>query len=330
MSEELRTDITSQRGYQELLRRSAQNPILTVDDWPYPANSVFNPAATMYNGKTLLLARVEDRRGISHLCKAVSDDGVDGWEIDNTPTLVRDLDRREEFWGLEDPRITYLPELRKYAVAYTAYSACGPVVSLALTQDFTRFERLGMVMPPEDKDAALFPRRIGGKWYMLHRPIEKSAHIWLSSSEDLIHWGRHTIGINARSGAWWDANKVGLSPPPLETPEGWVILYHGVRKTASGSIYRLGFALLELENPSNVLHRSDGWVFGPEAHYERMGDVADVVFPCGWVLDEPAGRLRIYYGGADSCICLATASLNDILSYLLSCPKPEDNSLNCL
>ena len=316
--------------YRELFSRCPQNPILTAEDWPYPANSVFNAAATRYDGKTLLLVRVEERTGFSHLTRAVSADGVTGWEIDPKPTLQRDPDRREEVWGLEDPRITWMPELGRFAVAYTAYSACGPVVSLALTRDFTTYERLGMVMPPEDKDAALFPRRIGGLWCMIHRPIENSAHIWLSYSPDLVHWGGHTIGINAREGGWWDACKVGLSPPPLETDEGWLILYHGVRKTASGSIYRLGLALLDLDDPTRVLRRTSDWVFGPREHYEREGDVDDVVFPCGWILDDKTGELRIYYGAADSRMCLATATLGDLMEYLRHCPQPAHENGRCL
>ena len=205
--------------YAELFKRSHLNPILTAEDWPYPANSVFNAAATEFNGETLLLARVEDRSGFSHLCKAISADGATNWRIDEKPTMERDPNHREELWGLEDPRITYLEELGKYAVVYTGYSGCGPVVSLALTEDFESFERYGMVMPPEDKDAALFPHRIDGKWYMIHRPIENSSHIWISTSPDLKYWGEHTIGLNARQGGWWDANKVGLLPTPLKTEE---------------------------------------------------------------------------------------------------------------
>lgn len=316
--------------YKELFTRHPQNPILTADDWPYPANSVFNAAATLYRGETLLLCRVEDRSGFSHLCKATSKDGVTGWKIAPKPTLERDPAHREELWGLEDPRITWLPELGKYAVAYTGYSGCGPVVSLALTEDFERFERLGMVMPPEDKDAALFPHRIGGKWYMIHRPIEHSSHIWVSASKDLIYWGEHTIGLNARVGGWWDAGKVGLSPPPMETDQGWLILYHGVRKTASGSIYRLGLALLDREDPTRVLRRSSEWVFGPKDHYEREGDVDDAVFPCGWVLEEETGLIRMYYGAADTSICLASAHLGDLLEYVRHCPAPAPGTDNCL
>ena len=310
--------------FKELFVRYNYNPILTARDWPYPVNTVFNPAATIYEGKTLLLARVEDRRGFSHLTKAVSEDGIDNWVIDRHPTLCPDPDNHpEEKWGIEDPRITYIDELGKYAVVYTAYSESGPTVSLALTRDFVTFERMGPIMPPEDKDAALFPRRFGGKWLLIHRPIEHGAHIWISSSENLKYWGDHKILIDTRGGAWWDGSKVGLSTPPLETPEGWLILYHGVRQTVAGAIYRLGLALLDLEDPSRVLRRSDEWIFGPREQYEKYGDVPDVVFPCGWVLDEASGKLRMYYGGADTCVAMAVANLSDLIDYILSCPQPR-------
>lgn len=276
------------------------------------------------------MARVEDRRGFSHLTKAVSDDGVTNWHIDKYPTLEPNPDFPEEAWGIEDPRITRIDELESWAVSYTSYSHSGPTVSLAMTKDFTTFDKMGSIMPPEDKDAALFPRRFKGKWLLIHRPIGArpgnaedvgpGAHIWLSYSSDLKYWGDHHILINARKGAWWDANKVGLCAPPLETPDGWLILYHGVRQTASGSIYRLGLALLDGEDPTKVLRRSDEWIFGPEEPYEQEGDVRDVVFPCGWILDKTTGKVRMYYGAADSRICLATASLNDLLEYIKSCP----------
>lgn len=321
--------------YRELFSRHPKNPILTAAEWPYAVNSVFNPASTDFHGKTLLLARVEDRRGFSHLTKAVSDDGITGWQIDRWPTLEANPDLPEEAWGLEDPRITRLEELDAWAVAYTSYSRAGPTVSLAVTKDFVTFEKYGSIMPPEDKDAALFPRRFKGKWLLIHRPIGAQAsfaegagpgaHIWLSRSEDLKYWGDHKILINARKGGWWDANKVGLCAQPLETPDGWLIIYHGVRQTASGSIYRLGLALLDAENPDRVLHRGDEWVFGPRESYERSGDVRDVVFPCGWISDAASGTVRIYYGAADTCICLATASISDLLEYVKSCPEQEND-----
>lgn len=303
----------------ELFQRHIRNPIITVRDIPYPANSVFNPAAARVGEETLLLMRVEDRRGLSHLTVARSANGVDGWQIDPSPTMLPSPETHpEEIWGIEDPRITFLEEYGFWVVTYTAYSESGPLVSMATTTDFRQFERLGSVMPPEDKDAALFPVRFGGRWAMIHRPVTSAqgfgAHIWLSFSSDLRHWGDHRIIIPARKGGWWDANKIGLSPPPLRTDEGWLILYHGVRVTVSGAIYRLGLALLDLDNPCEVIARADEWVFSPQAAYEITGDVNKVVFPCGWVCQ--GDQIRIYYGGADSCIALATASLSELLTWL--------------
>jgi predicted GH43/DUF377 family glycosyl hydrolase len=308
--------------FKELFRRYNGNPILTADDWPYSANTVFNAGATLLpSGETLLFVRVEDRRGISHLTAARSADGISNWEIDRQPTFTPDpVNYPEEVWGIEDPRITWVPELERYAIAYTSYSTSGPLVSLALTKDFREFERKGVVMPPDDKDAALFPRRFGGRWALIHRPIANfpanRANIWLSYSPDLKHWGDHCVVLEARRGAWWDANKIGLSPPPIETPEGWLIIYHGVRMTPAGCLYRLGLALLDLDSPCRVIRRGDEWVFGPAEPYERVGDVGDVVFPCGLTHDQQTGELRLYYGAADTSIALATANVNELLDWL--------------
>jgi len=309
---------------RELFSRHPNNPVLSVKDWPYEANSVFNAAAAEAGDEILLLVRVEDFRGISHFTVARSKNGVSNWNIDAEPTLRPDpTEHPEELWGIEDPRITWLEDLGKWVIAYTAYSKGGPLVSLAITKDFKHFERLGPVMTPEDKDAALFPKKFGDRWAMLHRPVARSPHlpanIWLSYSPDLKHWGDHQEIIHAREGSWWDANKIGLSAPPIETPEGWLVLYHGVRTTASGSIYRLGLVLLDHEDPSRVARRTEEWIFGPKATYEREGDVDDVVFPCGWIVKDDA--VSMYYGAADSCIALATAKLSNLVNYMLSCPS---------
>ena len=318
--------------FKELFIRHSTNPILTAKNWPYPVQTVFNPGATMFHGKVLLLARVEDRRGFSHLTKAISENGFDNWKIDEVPTMEADTTNHpEEIWGIEDPRIIWLAEMGKWAISYTAYSRSGPLVAMALTDDFVKFDRLGPVMPPDDKDAALFPRRINGKWALIHRPIVPNyvpgAHIWLSYSDDLSQWGERRVLMHARRGGWWDGGKIGLATPPIETAEGWLMFYHGVRQTVSGSIYRLGMALLDSDDSLKVLHRSEEWVFGPTEEYEKNGDVADVVFPCGCVLDDKTGVLKLYYGGADSCIALATASLSDLLEYIRKCPEPKDEPL---
>jgi predicted GH43/DUF377 family glycosyl hydrolase len=304
--------------YETLFHRYPKNPILTAADWPYPAHTVFNPgAARLANGTTLLLCRVEDRRGQSHLCAARSGNGLDGWVIDPEPTLVADPDRPEEQWGIEDPRLTYIEELRKYAITYTAFGPGGPGVALALTEDFRSFERCGIIMQPDDKDAALLPRRVNGNFGLIHRPTDDSgAHIWISFSPDVRNWGAHKVMLPARRGGWWDANKVGLSPPPIETSAGWLMLYHGVRNTAAGCLYRVGVALFELEQPDVCLARGDSWIFGPEEPYECQGDVANVVFPCGLTLGDDGDTIYLYYGAADTCIAVAQGSVRAVLTWL--------------
>lgn len=304
---------------EQLFTRGSGNPILTRGNWPYRINSVLNAGAVqLADGDTLLLCRVEDRTGLSHLCAARSANGVSGWRIDPQPTMPPNpRDYPEEIWGIEDPRITYVPELEQYAVAYTSYARGGPGVSLALTKDFVNFERFGVIMPPEDKDAALLPRRIDGRWALIHRPLTAlGAHMWISYSPDLRHWGSHKIILEARRGGWWDANKIGLCSPPIETEKGWLVIYHGVRQTASGSIYRLGLALFDLDRPDVCLQRGNSWVFGPEAPYERCGDVNDVVFPCGQTIGKDGDTIHMYYGAADSSIALATGSIRAILAWL--------------
>jgi len=314
------------RRTPELFTRAAGNPILTAEGLPYLASTVFNPGAARVDGEVLLLTRVEDRRGISQLHVARSADGIGDWRFDPAPLVVPEPDGYpEEIWGCEDPRLTWLDELQEWAIAYTAYSRLGPLVSLATTTDFRSIRRLGAVMPPEDKDAALFPRRIDGRWAMIHRPspLRGSAHMWISYSPDLRHWGDHSVLLEARDGAWWDAGKIGLGPPPIGTEHGWLTMYHGVHVTGDGPIYRVGFVLFDLDDPTVVLRRCDEWAFGPEERYEREGDVDKVVFPCGWIVDQERDEILLYYGAADMGIGVATARFGDVMDHVLSCPTPE-------
>ena len=172
-------------------------------------------------------------------------------------------------------------------------------------------------MPPEDKDAALLPVRIDGLWAMIHRPVTSvGAHIWISYSPDLKHWGSHRLLLEARHGAWWDAGRIGLSPPLIQTDDGWLMIYHGVRSTPSGCLYRLGLALLDLAKPEVCLLRSDRWIFSPETPHEREGDVGNVVFPCGSTIDADGDTLNLYYGAADTCICVARGSIKHMIDWL--------------
>ena len=302
----------------DLFTRHPRNPILTAEMWPYPCHSVFNPGATLLkDGTTLLMVRVEDFRGFSHLTAARSRNGVDGWEIDPEPTFAPDPDLMGEAWGLEDPRITCVPDLDDYVMTYTAVGPGGPSVAIAMTDDFKEFRRLGVVMPPDDKDACLFPRKFKDKYALVHRPISRDqAHIWISFSPDLRNWGQSQMMLKARQGVWWDANKIGLSPPVVETEKGWLMLYHGVRKHASGSIYRTGLALFDRDDPCRCVLRGDPWAIEPSAPYEREGDVPYVVFACGAVVQDDGDTLRLYCGAADQCVSLMEGRISDCLAWL--------------
>lgn len=309
---------TMHDGYDEIFTRHPANPLLSAKDWPYPVHSVFNAGATrLKDGRTLLLCRCEDRRGFSHLCAARSENGISNWVIDKEPTLTPEtVNHPEELWGIEDARITYVPDMDKYVIAYTAFGKNGPGVALATTDDFTSFERLGLVMQPDDKDAALFPVKFDDQYALIHRPAGDQAHMWISYSPDLKNWGGHKLLLPARRGAWWDANKIGLSPPMFQTERGWIVMYHGVRRHASGAIYRCGLALFDLHQPDICLLRGESWMLAPEERYEIEGDVPYVVFPCGFTIDEDGDGVNLYYGAADSSVGLLQGTLSGMLKWL--------------
>jgi predicted GH43/DUF377 family glycosyl hydrolase len=316
-------NIERQNKAHSLFKRYENNPILKAEDWTYAVNAVFNPAAVKLNSETLLMVRCEDMRGFSHLTVARSADGFTNWEIDDKPTFSANPNSREERWAVEDPRIIWLEEQKQFAITYVSFSEGGPTVSLAITKNFRTFARLGSLLPPEDKDACLFPRRFKGRFALIHRPIVRGeAHMWISFSPDLKHWGDHRTLIMTRS-AYWDCHRVGLACQPIETDYGWLVFYHGVRNTTAGAIYRLGLALLDLDEPWKVIRRSDEWILGPQAVYERVGDVGDVVFPTGAVVHKETDTLCMYYGAADCTVAVATANLNDIRDYIMQSPEGE-------
>jgi predicted GH43/DUF377 family glycosyl hydrolase len=312
----------------EPFRRHPANPILTAADWPHSVNAVFNPAAVEVDGETVLLARVETRTGISNITVARSANGIDNWRVDEKP-LLEPIDGRDhhEEWGFEDARAVWVEELATHVITCTAYGPPGPSVFLAKSKDFHTIERLGVVVAPEDKNAALLPERVDGKWILFHRPTSGFGNatpgISLSRSSDLISWSSAEVVMHPRPGAWWDSLRIGLGPPLIKTDYGWLLVYHGVKQTVSGAIYRVGLALLDLEEPTHVLRRASNWVLAPREDYERTGDVPNAIFPCGLIHDRETGELRLYYGGADTTICLATASFDEVLDTVLAAPADE-------
>ncbi|UCG55712.1 MAG: hypothetical protein JSU70_12675 [Phycisphaerales bacterium] len=305
-----------------IFNRSSANPILTPQSMPFSAEAVLNPGATEHDGEIVLLLRVEGTSGYSSIHVARSHNGVTDWKIETKPLLKHGEARwRYEKWGCEDARVTFLPEEGLYYIAYTAYSPAGAGVALAKTRDFTRAERTGLVMSPNNKDACLFPQRFGGKWALLHRPDAGGGveSIWIAYSPDLAHWGYPRCVLPEGSGAAWDALKVGAGPPPILTKHGWLLLYHGVKGYAGQLIYRVGAALLDTEKPHKVIARSPRAIFKASELYESTGLIPNVVFPTGMVLR--GEELWIYYGAADTCVCLATVGLQDVLNTLEEEPE---------
>ena len=299
---------------EELFARDKRNPVITTRDVPYQANAVFNAGAADLGDEVLLLVRVESTSGRSHLIVARSADGVTDWRFEERALIHPAQDCPYETNGVEDCRLTWMEDMDCWGIAYTAYTDHGPGVALATTKDFQTVERIGLVIPPNDKNAVLFPRRFDGLYAMLHRPCVSGGSVWISYSPDLVYWGKASVVVPVRGGPWWDAVRVGAGLAPIETEAGWLVIYHGVKEIVGGPIYRIGAALLDLEHPDQLIARARRWLLSPQEGYERTGDAPNVVFSCGGIVRE--GQLWMYYGAADSSICLATARLSDILAVL--------------
>ncbi|MFC1735282.1 glycosidase [Candidatus Hydrogenedentota bacterium] len=300
-----------------LFRRSTANPIITSVDMPFPASAVLNPGATDHGDEIVLLLRVENDAGNSSIHVARSKNGVDGWVIDPEPFLDSGNSHHEyEAWGCEDPRVTYLADEEAWYITYTAYSPAGAAVAIARSEDLIRAERLGLIFSPNNKDAALFPEKFAGRWAVLHRPDAGGGveNIWLAYSPDLIHWGEPHCVLTEGLGPAWDGARVGSGPPPILTDQGWLLLYHGVKMYGGELVYRVGVSLLDENEPHELIARSRNCIFQAEEPYEKAGFVPNVVFPTG--LLQRGNELWMYYGAADTSVCLAVADLDDVLEEL--------------
>jgi predicted GH43/DUF377 family glycosyl hydrolase len=245
---------------------------------------------------------------LSHLRLATSADGV-RFTCDEKP-LVEGTGPLETF-GVEDCRVARVGD--EYHLAYTAVSADGHGVALQTTRDWKRFEHRGMILPPPNKDCALFEERIGGNCACLHRPSPSGLggpFVWYADSPDLVHWGNHRLVARPRPGLW-DSVRIGPGSAPIRTGRGWLALYHGV--DAKGR-YALGAMLLDLAEPWKVLARSREPFLAPEMDYERKGFYGEVVFSNGHIVD--GDTIIVYYGASDTVICGCTAGIKDILDSL--------------
>jgi len=303
------------------LVRSPKNPIIE----PRPGikweiGGTFNPGAAR-NGEIIhILYRAVNEHKISCLGHATSTDGETILGRSEAPVFAP-VDASEVL-GCEDPRITAFDG--GFYVFYTAYSPRGPRVALASTTDFMAYERYGVVGPDyDDKDAALFPELIGGKFAVVHR-IEPNIELaFYHSIKRMEKVSQNPYSKNylkrietntILKPKWkWEEKKVGIGPPPIRTDAGWVVIYHGVD---SNTVYRAGAALLDVENPRRVMARSPEPILEPEEAFERVGVVPNVVFPEGAVMVND--ELKVFYGGADRTCCVASVPMKLLIEALES------------
>ena len=306
-------------GCAGVVWRDTRNPIIPRSPFP-TANSVFNSAVVPFNGKFAGVFRCDDTRREMQIHAGFSDDAVH-WDIRPQriafvaadPAANGDVTRWE--YGY-DPRVCWLDD-RYYVTWCNGYH--GPTIGVAWTHDFVTFHQIENAFLPFNRNGVLFPRKIGGKYLMLSRPSDNGhtpfGDIFVSQSPDMVHWGCHRHVMSRQSGGW-QSTKIGAGPIPIETREGWLMIYHGVLTSCNGFVYSFGAALLDLDEPWNVRYRTEPYLLNPREQYECVGDVPNVVFPCAALADAPTGRIAIYYGCADTCTGLAYCLADELLNFV--------------
>ena len=304
-----------------LIKRYQHNPILTKDDVPYPVATVHNAAVVKHEGKYIMVFRSHQLNGRSILGIAVSNDGYN-FKVNDKPFMIPSTEgifKEYEAYGVEDPRITFIDG--EYLITYSAYSRHGVRIGLAKTKDFKSVERVSLITESDYRNVVIFPEKFGGLYARLDRPHSEISpwSIWISYSPDLKYWGESKLIMKPLQ-YHWDEMKIGPGAPPIKTSRGWLSFYHGVFPTMDGSVYRLGVALHDLEDPSKMIAVGDEWILQPEEVYEITGYVHNVVFTCGAVPEED-GSVKIYWGGADKVMCMGTANLEDLVDHCLNKPR---------
>ncbi len=303
-------------GETSVVWRYPGNPIISRHHSP-GVQGIYNSAVVPFQGGFAGVFRYENRTRFPRLHAGWSDNGID-WRIESEPICFSGNESAAGNYAY-DPRVCRIDD--EFYVTWCC-GEDGPTIALARTSDFRLFERFDNAFLPFNRNGVLFPRRIRGKYLMLSRPSDNGhtpfGDIYVSQSPDLIHWGRHQLVMRKggdHAGQWWQRTKVGAGPIPIETPEGWLLIYHGVMDTCNGFVYSMGAALLDLEEPWRVRYRTSQHLLTPEADYEVTGHVPNVVFPCAAVHDWEADRLAIYYGAADTHCCLALGRLSQLLEF---------------
>lgn len=307
---------------EPVVERYQENPILTKDDVPYPVGTVHNAGMVKHNSRYMMLFRSHRRNGRSILGLAESDDGY-RFHVRPEPFMTpaqEGLFGEYEEYGVEDPRICRIEG--RYLITYSAYSRHGVRIGLAQTEDFQSVERVSLITEADYRNVVIFPRKFDGRYARLDRPHSEISpwSIWISYSPDLIHWGDSRLVMRPVQ-YHWDEMKIGPGATPFETEHGWLHIYHGVFPTMDGSVYRLGVALHDLDDPANIIGVSDDWILQPEDPWEITGYVHNVVFSCG-TIPEDDGTVKIYWGGADTVMCAGTAQIDDLVNMCLNNARP--------
>lgn len=302
--------------------RYARNPVIGRRATKY-SNSVFNSAVVPFRNGFAGVFRCDSRSLSMDLFAGFSKDGL-AWRIDDSPIRLAGADaeilRREYRY---DARVCRLED-HYYVTWCNGYH--GPTIGVAYTDDFRTFTQLENAFLPYNRNGVLFPRRIGGEYMMLSRPSDTGhtpfGDIFVSRSPDLAYWGRHRFVMGTVRGdrSAWQSTKIGPGPTPIETDEGWLLIYHGVITTCNGFVYRMGVALLDREEPWKVKARSRDYILAPCEIYECVGDVPNVVFPCAALADSATGRIAIYYGCADTVTGLAFTTVDELMRAMRERP----------
>lgn len=294
----------------DIVHRWEGNPLIDICDLDFKCSDIHNAGVVSFGGEILLLVTIEHLSGQRkiHLARPAANGYYD---VDSVPFLSPSNEqkyRRHESRGVLDARVTFLDGI--YYILYNALGEYGFRLALARTEDFRRVERMGLISEPDTKAGVLFPAKIKGRYARLERPRDGSS-IWVTYSDDLVHWGGSELIISPRKG-FWDADRIGAGATPIEIDQGWLVVYYGAKDTSAGPIYRIGTVILDKHEPTQVVGRADIPILSPRENYERIGDVPNLVFPSGALADSN-GNLKIFYGAANSCICIGTTTIKKIV-----------------
>lgn len=300
----------------EVVWRYSENPILSYKDIK-KANTLFNSSVVEYKGEFRGVFRCDRTDMIPFLYKGKSKDGIH-WEIeDEAFKFENEIEGVPYVYGY-DPRVCEI-DGRYYIIWCTGMANWDPTIGMAYTDDFEKIYRMENAFLPYNRNGVLFPRKINDKYVMFSRPSDTGfgnpgdGSIYYSESPDMTYWGKHRLVMSPAPG--WQSFKIGGGPIPIETDEGWLLIYHGVKQTCNGVCYYAGAALLDLDNPAKVLYRTRDYILSPRELYERVGDVDNVVFPVSTLCDADTGRIAIYYGAADTVVGIAFTTIDDLIKF---------------